>query len=224
MNSQPISRPEYHQKTIDVQTIFHSIQGEGPFAGRPAVFVRLAGCNLRCPHCDTNYSDPIPQLPEQIAAAVFSYGASTSLVVLTGGEPLRQDISSLVDILQNNGYTIQLETNGTLNPAFLDMSKVHIVCSPKTRIADGLQEHLLALKYVLHADKVDPTDGLPTSALGNLGAPARPNESFRGTIYVQPIDTGDVEDNKRHLQAAIDSCMRFGYVLCLQIHKIINME
>ena len=224
MNSQPISRPEYHQKFLDIQTIFHSIQGEGPFVGRPAVFVRLAGCNLRCPQCDTNYSDAVQQSAEQILEAVRSYGKQVDFVVLTGGEPLRQNIKHLVDILFDDGYTIQIETNGTLNPAFMDYSKVHLVCSPKTRIAEGLQKELLALKYVLHADHIDPTDGLPRSALGNLGTPTRPDESFAGTIYVQPIDVGDVEENKRHLMATIRSAMQFGYTLCIQVHKIINME
>ena len=55
LNTQPIEK-RHHKVDLEVHSIFYTIQGEGPFCGTPAVFIRLAGCNLQCPSCDTNYT------------------------------------------------------------------------------------------------------------------------------------------------------------------------
>lgn len=97
-----------------VNEIFHSLQGEGFHTGRAAVFVRLAGCNLRCPFCDTDHSRYEPKTAEQIAERVFAYSANPdTLIVLTGGEPSLQADAALISALHRHNQTIAIETNGT---------------------------------------------------------------------------------------------------------------
>lgn len=233
INIQPIEKQqESGGLSLDVHSIFPTIQGEGPFAGRPAVFVRLGGCNLCCPLCDTDYTNGrtemgIGGIVEEVRAAAGGPYA-IRLVVITGGEPFRQNIKPLCIQLVSAGYTVQIETNGTLWIPDFPYSIVHVVCSPKTgKINAKLEPHIHAYKYVVHADQVDENDGLPLRALNHTAIPklARPRAGFNGPVYVQPVDVQDEMENQRHLQAAIDSVMKYpGRILCLQIHKIINME
>lgn len=100
---------------FSVNEIFYSIQGESLYAGRPCVFVRLAGCNLRCTYCDTRYAyfEGRSMDIEEIAAAVKSY--DFPLVEITGGEPLMQaETPALVKRLIDAGLEVIMETNGTL--------------------------------------------------------------------------------------------------------------
>ena len=112
-----------------VNEIFHSIQGESTHAGRPCVFIRLTGCNLRCAYCDTVYAydEGEPWEIEQIAERAESFGCS--LIEITGGEPLVQaDTPALVERLLGGGHQVLMETNGSL-----DISRVDSRC---TRIMD----------------------------------------------------------------------------------------
>ncbi len=98
-----------------VSEIFHSIQGESTYAGVPCVFVRLAGCNLRCTWCDTTYAfhDGRPMTIEQVLEEVGRYACRT--VELTGGEPLLQrEAVALMAALLERGYRVLLETSGSL--------------------------------------------------------------------------------------------------------------
>ena len=97
-----------------VTEIFKSIQGESTYAGLPCVFVRLAGCNLRCHWCDTAYAfhGGQPMSPEEIFARVRQLGGR--LVEFTGGEPLlqRQEVIPLAERLLTEGYRVLMETSG----------------------------------------------------------------------------------------------------------------
>jgi 7-carboxy-7-deazaguanine synthase len=228
MNTQPVSKTQLNETgQLDIVKIFSTIQGEGPFAGVPAIFIRLWGCNLQCPHCDTDYTSYSSSLtPRDILEEVENQVSSVNLVILTGGEPFRQNITPLVKLLIEAGYQVQIETNGTLFLPDLPYDNIVVVCSPKTgTINKNLAPHITALKYVLHADQVCE-DGLPASALGHPAHPhvARPPDDYLGLIYVQPMDELDEAKNQRHLQATLDSVMRFGFTLCLQLHKIINFD
>lgn len=147
-----------------------------------------------------------------------------SLVVLTGGEPFRQNIRPLVGQLLLSGYKVQIETNGTAVGEGFPWSKVTIVCSPKTpEINPSLKVDYF--KYVLDAEHVDELDGLPTSVLGMNLKPARPKPELHHGIpvYVQPADEGDEVKNAANVDAAIKSCFTHGYLLCLQIHKYLGL-
>ena len=100
-----------------ITEIFHSIQGESSYAGRPCVFVRTTGCNLRCVWCDTEYSfHGGRDLPvDEILAEIRRLGHGCRLVELTGGEPLLQkDIADLAAALLADGYTVLCETSGSV--------------------------------------------------------------------------------------------------------------
>ena len=102
---------------LKLSEIYLSIQGESTFTGLPCIFIRLAGCNLRCKYCDTTYSyeTKFKKSPKDILKEIQQY-KPIKLVEITGGEPLIQsEIYELFSILHNNNYIILLETNGTIN-------------------------------------------------------------------------------------------------------------
>lgn len=109
-----------------INEIFYSLQGEGYYTGSPAIFVRFAGCNLKCPFCDTRHEIYKTMSDQEILCQVTRYPAK--LVVLTGGEPAMQVTAELVDLLQSAGKYVCIETNGTIPvPEEIDW----ITCSPK---------------------------------------------------------------------------------------------
>lgn len=228
LNTQPAEKPAKGDgKMLEVVEVFKTIQGEGPYVGTPAVFVRLAGCDLLCPGCDTNYTQG-RNFQDTIDLAdrcqELANEMSTDLVVITGGEPFRQPISLFCNALLDRLLQVQIETNGTLEPSdppfFWD--HVYIVCSPKTpKLHPRMVRELDALKYVVKAGEIDEKDGLPTKTLGNSYGVARIRRNV--PTYVQPLDEGDEIKNALNTQAAIKSCMTFGYRFCAQLHKIIGL-
>ena len=115
-----------------VNEIFFTLQGEGAHSGIPAVFVRFSGCNLRCPWCDTEFSEFTEMSCEEIVAEALSLydipNERRKMCVLTGGEPSLQVDKTLIDALHEAGFYICIETNGT-HP--LPDSIDWITCSPK---------------------------------------------------------------------------------------------
>lgn len=115
---------------MQVSEIFYSIQGEGINIGKPAVFLRLSGCNLRCGFCDTKYAWKSGQKMDldQILKAIGKYPVKH--LVVTGGEPLLQQ-SELKELIKNlKDYYIEIETNGTVTPKLNKFNGVYN-CSPK---------------------------------------------------------------------------------------------
>jgi 7-carboxy-7-deazaguanine synthase len=237
VNKQPIEKRQlFPDGELAVHSIFLTIQGEGPFCGVPCVFVRLAGCNLQCPACDTDYTSTRKQMgPYEILGEINELWRKEryreGLVVITGGEPFRQNIGPLCELLLSNRYYVQIETNGTLAPLPLRYrfdpamrQGVYVVCSPKTgKIHEGIYAVACALKYVVRHGQVD-TDGLPLHALDHPAYPARPPEGWSRPIYVQPLDSQNVLDNDLHTAEAVASCIKHGYTLQLQIHKLVGVE
>lgn len=229
VNSQPIEKKSYSDDfSLEIREIFPTIQGEGPFTGHRAAFVRLAGCNLQCPGCDTDYTSTRQVMsPTDIVNRVRELMPKGALVVITGGEPFRQDITPLCRMLILHGYHIQVETNGTLPPSPSLPGSVVIVCSPKSGSINRMTlQCASAFKYVMAADSVDEEDGLPTLALAHSAKPrvARPPEGDTRPVYLQPMDSKEDHINWANLQACAESCMKHGYILQLQVHKIIDME
>lgn len=244
MNIQPIEKRVVSAvKQLDVHSIFYTIQGEGPFCGTPCVFVRLAGCNLACPACDTEYTAGRRAMDaRQVVDAVRGlHGAPVTtgrrLVVVTGGEPFRQHLGNLFEALCHGGFFVQVETNGTLPPPSSlhadawhyerEPSRrrgVYVVCSPKTPKLDAdVLRVACALKYVVGAGRV-AADGLPLSALGMPNPPARPPLGWERPVYVQPLDEQDDELNRHNNRTAVASSMGHGYTLQIQTHKIVGVE
>ena len=101
---------------LQITEIFKSIQGESTMAGVPCVFIRLAGCNLRCSYCDTTYAyDGGERFSiDEVLSGIEGYRCR--LVEITGGEPLLQDaVYPLLNALLKNGKDVLIETNGSIN-------------------------------------------------------------------------------------------------------------
>lgn len=235
--------------SLDFHSMFFTIQGEGPFAGHRSIFVRLAGCNLQCPGCDTEYTYgrrevAITRMVDELQTIATRKGIHGNLVhdflvVITGGEPLRQPIGPFVKDLLDIGYKVQIESNGLLGPD--DMLKqqlryrndrLKLVVSPKTsRVHEDTAKLASAYKYVLDHESVDPVDGLPIKALEHpastgVARPPRWYDPFADDvpIYLNPFDAQDPVRNAANLQAVAESCMEHGYILGVQLHKLIGLE
>ena len=230
LNSQPIEkRRDFDDgEYLDVHSVFYTIQGEGPYCGKPAIFIRLAGCNLQCPGCDTDYTSnrkrrDITDISIEVKQSWMP--KTQCLVVITGGEPFRQNITPLCRLLVSLHCHVQIETNGTLAPSNDLPAAVTIVCSPKTgKINKDLIERVDYFKYVAKHDDI-LADGLPATALDHTAMPhlARPPKSYNRAIYLQPMDSQIPVVNDANLLAVQKSCMEHGHTLQIQLHKIIGM-
>jgi 7-carboxy-7-deazaguanine synthase (Cx14CxxC type) len=206
-----------------VKEIFLTLQGEGAQAGRTAVFCRFAGCNLWsgrerdrataiCTFCDTDFVgtdgqgggrfDTAPALAADLAG-YWPAGQGNRLAVLTGGEPLLQLDSPLVDALHAQGFTIAIETNGTLQtPAGVDW----ICVSPKAAAP-------LALTTGDELKLVYPQP---------LALPERFEKLDFRHFLLQPMDGPDAA---RNTQAAVDYCLAHPqWRLSLQTHKVLGLR
>jgi len=118
--------------TFKISEIFWSFQGEGLRSGEPSIFIRLAGCDLKCPYCDTKYSwdKGVSMNLDDVMKSVNDLRKNypVSQIVITGGEPLEQNITELVYALKSENYFISLETNGL---HFQDLRVEWISVSPK---------------------------------------------------------------------------------------------
>lgn len=100
-------------RTYRVNEIFYSLQGEGMWTGTPMVFVRLSGCNLRCPFCDTAHQEGRPMTAAAIVEDALRAGGTCRIICLTGGEPLLQADEALIRAFDDAGFSVHVETNGT---------------------------------------------------------------------------------------------------------------
>ena len=209
-----------------VQEVFYTIQGEGPFSGHPALFIRLAGCNLRCFWCDTEFESSTwqPKLDELLSRVAEQRPAACDLVVITGGEPFRQNIAPLVEALLAEGLRVQIETAGTLWVELPEQDRLTIVCSPKTpRLNPRLERRITAYKYVLAAGEIG-ADGLPTRSTQVRDEDARIARPRPGApVYVMPRDDQDPKNNATNLAACVESSKQYGYRLTIQTHKLAGL-
>src|SRR5215212_327558 len=133
-----------------ITEIFHSIQGESSHAGRPCVFVRLAGCNLRCRWCDSEYTfaGGEKMSVDDVVARVKSYG--TNLVEITGGEPLAQgEAFVLIEKLCDEGFEVLIETSGSIDITPVDRRAkiiLDVKCPGSGEVAKNRWENLDALR------------------------------------------------------------------------------
>lgn len=191
-----------------VQEVFSTIQGEGPLSGLPAVFVRMWGCNLRCYFCDTDFeSNKEPWSLSVLLDRIDAIRGAAKTVVITGGEPLLQQIGPLVhDIIMRFGLAVQIETAGTVWPSSfedpiieqcLKQEALTLVCSPKTgNVHPKVEAWCQHWKYIISAAaELSEVDGLPMSSTQQQGAHLalfRPSPSYAPTIWVQPQDEHNV--------------------------------
>lgn len=209
---------------LAVQKIFKTLQGEGPFAGQPAIFIRLGGCNLACPFCDTDFEDFSLVSTADIVKCALRLSTNLAgnnivqLVVITGGEPLRQPVELLCQNLIDLNYVVQIETNGTLYLSQLP-TKVKIICSPKaglngyTKIRADLLPSIAAIKFLV-AKHLPPYDNIAEVGQSDYNIP----------VFIQPIDQNNPQLNAANTSLAVELALSFGHNLSLQLHKIIGIE
>ena len=191
------------RRLMKINEIFYSLQGEGHYTGTPAVFVRFAGCNLKCSFCDTDFTSFTEMTEDDIVREIGQY--PTNHIVITGGEPTLQITASLVSKLHEAGKYVQIETNGTnVLPDGCNIDWV--TCSPKYK-AVRLQ-HIDELKVVFEGQDMSQYDCLTAS-------------EYR----LQPCDTQDEGKNKEILRQTIDFILKNPkWKLSLQTHKILNVR
>jgi 7-carboxy-7-deazaguanine synthase (Cx14CxxC type) len=205
-----------------VKEIFYTLQGEGANAGRAAVFCRFAGCNLwsgreadretaACRFCDTDFVGTDGEgggkfrEADDLAAAVLAAwqgGPGDRFVVLTGGEPALQVDAALTDALHRHGFTVAIETNGTLPlPPGLDWICVSPKAGNELRQTRGDE-----LKLVF------PQDGLAPDSLLGLDFPRR---------FLSPMDGPDLAENTAAAVAYVKA--NPAWRLSVQTHKQIGI-
>lgn len=198
-----------------VLEIFDSIQGEGYMLGQPATFVRLLGCNLKCPWCDTktswisNQTNISAQSMRSIEEIVSC--CNLEMVVITGGEPcIHPDLYALVEALKQKQHYVALETNGTLpTPTNIDW----VTASPKPE--DYIIHpdcHFNELKYVVTRDMCLPPIVLPAL----LKYPHAP-------VWLQP-NGYDMEYCATKAAEFVKHANRPNLRLGVQLHKIFNFR
>lgn len=209
-----------------INDIFYSLQGEGRNTGRAAVFIRFAGCNLRCPFCDTEFDTYREMSDEEILAEVSTLlpppstlhlvpCTSHPLIVLTGGEPTLQVDEAFVDLLHQQGYEVAMESNGT-RPAPKNLDWLTV--SPKenggswvcwyegTRIPDEI-------KIIFDEDTPQKLSSLHL-------APSTLHQQ-----YLQPCDTGNPQRNAEIVKACVAYIKQHPeWRLSLQTHKLIGID
>lgn len=186
-----------------VNEIFSSLQGEGARSGQPATFVRFSGCNLDCPFCDTDHQRHTRLTADAIVAVMMCH--TPRYAVLTGGEPALQADANLLQAMKRAGYTIAIETNGTLPlPDGIDW----ITVSPKEG-KQAVLTHADELKVVYIGQDVERY---------YAGIKAQHH-------YLQPCSTlrnGVLHDNREEV---IAYCMEHPHwSLSLQMHKILGIR
>jgi len=135
MNSQKPEKITTQFHNLEVHSVFHTIQTEGPYSGTPCIFLRLAGCNLACKFCDTDYTSKrtihtIDTLADNLSLELRNNNCD--LLVISGGEPFRQ-ANALNKFCVRFKHRVQIETNGTIEIPEKFPAWVTIVVSPKAK-------------------------------------------------------------------------------------------
>lgn len=216
---------------IGIHEIFETMQCEGGNAGRPAIFVRLAGCNLWSGNeekrgagrgvcakwCDTDFRLTERMTVEQVVDGVRAFDSRPAWVVITGGEPMLQhaELVKLGRRLWWFDYKTAIETNGTI--AFDVDDFDHVCVSPKALVGVRGLDHIKQrqgdeLKVIVPLDPEVEIDDVRRLADG-----------FEA-VFVQPRDTGNDDENRAALQTAIDIANQNDWRVSIQYHKYIGIK
>ena len=208
-----------------VNDIFYSIQGEGRNTGRAAVFVRFAGCNLRCSFCDTEFDTFREMTADEIVAAISAY--PSRFVVLTGGEPTLQVDEAFIDLLHQHGFEVAMESNGT-RPAPQNLDWLTV--SPKSLLPDPSRSasgRLLPTGRKKRSGKMPDELKVVFTTEENLEQQiaSLPLLGDVERLYLQPCDTGDAERNAIIINRCIDYIKEHPqWRLSLQTHKLVGFK
>jgi organic radical activating enzyme len=202
---------------LSVCEIFYSIQGEGPSVGKPAVFLRLSGCNLRCAWCDSKFTWkrlPVSEITD-IIKKIKKYPSKR--LIITGGEPTLQQ-EGIVELLKKlKGYTVELETNGSI-PFKIGQYFEQINCSPKLESSGNKPYKLQILpsnKKVIYKFVIGKK-----SDLDEMKEYCKKYKIPKEKIYLMPLGiTG--EAISKISSWLIEICKKEGYNFSPRLHIII---
>lgn len=218
-----------------INELFETIQGEGSFTGQPSIFVRLQGCPVACSWCDTKHtwavnlddkissekmlnktqeSDAWSELNvEEILQIFVENNYRAKHVVITGGEPCMYDLTPLCTLLENNGYSCQIETSGTFEINTTD--KCWVTVSPKVNMKGGykiLSQSMQRANEIKHPVATE-------QHVDDLKALLIEHQVQSTPVYLQPIS-----QKKRATELAIETCIDNNWRLSVQVHKYIGIE
>lgn len=206
-------------RSFRVNEIFYSLQGEGRNTGRAAVFVRFAGCNLKCSFCDTDFDSYREMTADEIVSAMSSY--PTRFAVLTGGEPTLQVDEPLIALLHQHGYEVAMESNGT-RPAPQNLDWLTV--SPKRTGLSLSQGWNPQWREPDEIKVVFEEHTRPEDVLQSL-SPLSCEDKERILLYLQPCDTGNKERNAVIMKQCVDYIKEHPqWRLSLQTHKLIGIQ
>lgn len=215
-----------------------TVQGEGPHAGRRAVFLRLARCNLACSWCDTPYTwdwenhdrgaEIHAHTPAEVAAWVLQAGVD--LLVVTGGEPMMQQpaLQALRDELLGWSGHIEVETNGTIGPRFEGVVDLYVVSPKLSNSGDPERKRLKAAalsSYVRLARegraifKFVVGAGTLGSDLAEIEALVASMDVAKAHVWVMPLGASRRE-HLANLAAVADPVLKAGYNLTTRLHVL----
>ena len=196
---------------LKVNEIFNSFQGEGVYAGTPATFLRLSGCNLNCSFCDTDFKDydelTVSMVKNIIVENMEKY--KTDILVITGGEPLLQydEVNQLINQLN---YKVQVETNGTIIKVPLNAT---YMISPKKEIEKIFK---LYKNYDKAYFKFIIQDNHDLQQINELIQ----EYDYNKEVYLQPVYQNAQEITKLILKKHLP----FKYKISGQLHKYLGVE
>ncbi|CZF79300.1 7-carboxy-7-deazaguanine synthase [Grimontia celer] len=217
----------------NVNEIFETIQGEGTFTGVPSVFVRLQGCPVGCPWCDTRQTwDTLPADERDFGTIITKNGDSplwtqvtaeeviTHLqasysakhVVITGGEPCMFDLLPLTSLLESEGYRCQIETSGTY--AVKATPNTWVTVSPKINMRGKLPVLAEALK---RANEIKHPVGTETD-IEKLDELLKDTDLTGKEVALQPIS-----QKARATNLCIEVCIKRNWRLSIQTHKYLEI-
>lgn len=202
---------------MKIADIFRSLQGEGKNQGKPCLFIRLAGCNLKCRWCDTPESRDggiemgLDTILEQV------WRLNPPYVCITGGEPLLQaeDLEHLLASLSRRGTLIDIETNGTID--FCNLQKYASVCMDVKCPSSGEQSNLALLEKVRQQDSVKFV--VHDEADCRYAQEVMDTHRIAGEIFFSPVFGTDYAPITRFILVN-NLPVRFQ----LQLHKIIGVK
>lgn len=198
-----------------INSIFQSIQGEGIHTGAPAIFIRLCGCNLKCTFCDTDYSAgkemSLREIQNELRVlrSIFSSAPGSLLVVVTGGEPLiHENLGDLLEVIREDGFKVELETNGTIRPTARVLSFCNFISmSPKVPRDQIKLQGCTSLKILYPF--------LPgIDAFSFKGYPCQ-------AAYIQPIDINGVIPTDKAIEEV--KWLGWPFQLGIQLHKMLRI-
>ena len=232
---------------IRLNEIFYSVQGEGAFAGHPAVFVRLQGCGVGCAFCDTKHTWEARKTTEVSKERIFTDGIRApenwanveaqeivdwirenahkdALVVITGGEPLiqRDGVTELVQLLSQERRRVQIETSGTaLHPLFKGGDDPYDPDLVWITVSPKWEGNILVqANALIYADEVKVVVS-SEAIVTELRAGIARGEIHPSKVRLQPETGANFEWSAAR---AVELCKEYGFKLSLQTHTFLRIR